>query len=775
MESHLGSASSKPTSPTRHTARADRNVKRDFSGVEVLEGRVLLSSWYVSAGAPASNKGTLASPFPTIQDAANVAGPGDIVYIETGTYHETVSPKHSGELGAPIIYQPYNNESVTIDGADPVATWTNFIGDAFSATQSWDLGEGYNQVFVNGQMMNEARWPNSSLNVSTPTWAAATKVALGASSGGMSTVTLYNAGLTMASGSLVGAIAHFAAGQEWVDQTALVIGNSPTTKSGPGSITISYVQETSYQVPSAGTPFYVVGALSLLDSPGEWYRNPLTKKLYLWDTASNAPTPDLVEAKARNYGFDLSNLSFINVEHIQFEACTVNTNSSSTHNLLDYITASYISQAIGLGSDQQDPWSAQYHAHTTGIILNGVGNTLLNSTIAYSSGDGVFLGGSGNTVENCVIHDVDYEAGDEAAITTLGADEQVLHNTIYYAGRSGIVIRHTTDSLVSYNVVHNVGLQMTDLGGIYTWGTDGEGTEISYNVVYNVTTGGYGAAGVYLDNSSESYIVDHNITWNCNFGLKMNPSCPDDLIVNNTFTGTQYSLESSGNEDMSGSKFYNNIFTLTAQIGSNASKVTNIYSTTNPRFVNAAADNFQLLATSPAINAGTVVSPYTLGYTGSRPDIGAYEYGVTGFAAGAPGALFVPPAPSSGGGTPTSSLTFSAQSANAKWAASNSGSGITYTAQWGWAEYENINFGSGVTHLKITVTSLPKTAIRLQLRVGDAGAPSIATIAIPAGTQPSSVSDTFTATFNLLNGVHNIFLILIDPPAGGTISTVSFS
>ncbi len=115
----------------------------------------------------------------------------------------------------------------------------------------------------------------------------------------------------------------------------------------------------------------------------------------------------------------------------------------------------------------------QWHAHSTGIILNGQYNTLQNSTIAFSSGDGVFLGGSFNTVQNCTIHDVDYEAGDEAGITTLGANESILYNTIYNAGRSGIVIRHTTASLILHNIIHNVGMQMTDLGGIYAWGTDG--------------------------------------------------------------------------------------------------------------------------------------------------------------------------------------------------------------------------------------------------------------------------------------------------------------
>ena len=56
----------------------------------------------------------------------------------------------------------------------------------------------------------------------------------------------------------MGAIAHIAAGQVWVAQAGLI------TASSPGSITVSYFQETSYQVPQAGNRFYIVGSFAAL-------------------------------------------------------------------------------------------------------------------------------------------------------------------------------------------------------------------------------------------------------------------------------------------------------------------------------------------------------------------------------------------------------------------------------------------------------------------------------------------------------------------------------
>src|SRR5579862_1997655 len=75
--------------------------------VEALESRQLLSTtWFVSPSGNGNNPGTLAAPLQTIQEAAKVAQTGDKVEIETGTYHETVTPAHSG-----VTFEAYNSEN----------------------------------------------------------------------------------------------------------------------------------------------------------------------------------------------------------------------------------------------------------------------------------------------------------------------------------------------------------------------------------------------------------------------------------------------------------------------------------------------------------------------------------------------------------------------------------------------------------------------------------------------------------------------------------------
>ena len=229
---------------------------------------MLSTSWFVSPSGSDKNSGTLNAPFQTIQAAANVAGPGDSVEIEAGTYHETINPAHSGTAANPIVYEAYKGQAVTISGADPITNWSNSSGKVYDAAMSWDLCAGNNEVFVDGVAMNEARWPNTSLDLSDPTLAHASSVTLNGTTG-----TIYNASLTQAAGFWTGAIIHMSPGEQWEAQTGTVIS------SAPGQVTFSFIPGNQYEQPVAGTSFYLTNSPQILDAAGEWYRDPATGML----------------------------------------------------------------------------------------------------------------------------------------------------------------------------------------------------------------------------------------------------------------------------------------------------------------------------------------------------------------------------------------------------------------------------------------------------------------------------------------------------------------
>ena len=95
-----------PTSPRRAAAPRPPSVSTPArtgpDAVEGLESRTLLSTYYVStSGSDSADGQSLSSPFKTIQQAANVAEPGDTVLVRGGTYRETVTPAHSGTSSGP--------------------------------------------------------------------------------------------------------------------------------------------------------------------------------------------------------------------------------------------------------------------------------------------------------------------------------------------------------------------------------------------------------------------------------------------------------------------------------------------------------------------------------------------------------------------------------------------------------------------------------------------------------------------------------------------------
>ena len=119
------------------------------------------ATYYVAPNGRDTDTGTsLTTPFRTIQRAATKMVAGDTCFIRGGVYRETLKPAASGSLDAPIIFTAYREERVVISGADVVTNWSPYSGHIYKAPMAWDLGMGNNQVFVDGQMMFQARFPH---------------------------------------------------------------------------------------------------------------------------------------------------------------------------------------------------------------------------------------------------------------------------------------------------------------------------------------------------------------------------------------------------------------------------------------------------------------------------------------------------------------------------------------------------------------------------------------------------------------------------------------
>lgn len=617
----------------------------------------LARNYYVATNGVDSNPGTLNQPFQTIQKAASIMVAGDAAYVRAGTYRETVTPARSGTQMAPITFQPYNGESVTISGADliPASAWSLSSGNIWQAPVSWDLGEGNNQVFLDGKMMIEARWPNTTLDISHPTvaqWAGGSYVEGTPNYTG----TINDPALASKPADYwKGATIHFSplnvswdqgAGYTWF--TGTVVG------SAAGQLSFTWApwifQNWPYgpqpNMPGPRNPYYVTGKLTELDSAGEWFLDAASSRMYFWPPSGDSPAPHLVEAKHRQFAFDLSSRSFIIIQGFNLFAAAITSDSRSQYLVLDGLNARYVSHYSLLTPGGGAPYTGVVGSGS-GIILMGSNNVLRNSTIAFSAGNGAMVTGDGPRVFNNVIHDADYTPSEAAAPIALSYYEPhvsrfiLAWNTLYDSGSAGVYhglfSSQSGSGRILHNDIYNYSLQTSDQGCNYVWQADGQGTELAYNLCHDNL--GHKGRGLHFDSPCNDFIVHHNVVWNVPQSVTLNSPSTNCKLYNNTFAGTQGAISTNPAPPsqpilLPGTELKNNVFSAPIGATSGAILQNNILSDTDPQFVDPTHGNFQLKPTSPAIGTGVAIPPYTDGFTGKSPDIGAYDYGLLPWRAG---------------------------------------------------------------------------------------------------------------------------------------------
>jgi hypothetical protein len=277
-------------------------------------------------------------------------------------------------------------------------------------------------------------------------------------------------------------------------------------------------------------------------------------------------------------------------------------------------------------------------AEGLGLVLAGRRNAIRDTVVAFSTGDGVSVYGESNTVENCVIHDCNTSASDCAPITCTGVGHVIRRCTLFNGGRSILVHRHLKAGRIEHNHMFNAGLLSNDLGMTYTYQTESQGTTIAYNRIHHNLGRAPGNVGIYLDDMSRNHVVRHNVVYGVSEAMALNPpSSTGNLVLNNTLDGFNVSIGMSQRrtQDMRGTRLVNNIFlNRLPSVLPNAEIGTNWFPGADARFEDREAANYQLRADSPAVDAGVPVPPYTDGFAGRAPDLGAFERGQPPWTAG---------------------------------------------------------------------------------------------------------------------------------------------
>ena len=516
------------------------------------------AEWHVAITGNDANPGGKDRPLRSINAAAQKAQAGDQVLVHAGTYRETVTPANSGSAGKPILYKPFGDGTVVISGAEVVTGWSK-DGNGFVAALPGDFYRSvYNysgQIFVDGTMILQARWPNMAHDqLSYPR---------------MSTITAFvsktrNKETNWTTGVFEDANCPFDSIGKNLTGAKLTLQPSYQMWSWVSSGTVEQVEKTAVggtrftyktrndggvdgksEVYDVGAMYHVFDSKALLDAPGEWFHDPATGKLTvrLPGDADPIARKSVIEARKRDFAFVLDDKAYITIQGFTLFACTITTDSkactgigyqtdgtvnypwrgadsthpAANHVIVEGIKARYLSHY----NDQAGDFFMTF-GFNTGIVIAGSDNLIQDCELQYSAGNGISMSGHRNKALRNRISDVSYNQQDCAGITTHGGalksyDLEIAYNTVTRCGRSALTLRSLYNSVsgsgvtrIHHNDLSHFMIQDSDGGGMYTYGIPSGFVRIDHNLVHD----GYGSArGIYVDYGSE-YIIDHNVVWN---------------------------------------------------------------------------------------------------------------------------------------------------------------------------------------------------------------------------------------------------------------------
>ena len=583
--------------------------------------RYLIAATYYVSQATGSDSYTpaqatnIATPWLTIQNAANNVAAGDTVLICAGTYRETVTLPVSGTFNAPITFAGYSNQIAVVSGANQATNWVLESPNIYYAPMSLTLGVG-NQVFQNSQMMPEARWPNAgpefpwqnSQTNPSPDWAYVTTAN---SANGWFTCT--NLPARTNNYWVGGATLHIMAGYGNIMDVVAITSYTNSSQ----TLVTTYTQTAPAYAISTNNEFYLSGLKGELDSPGEWWYDSVNVRLYFYSTT----TPVNVEAKVRGVGFNLSGRAFVQVTNLSFFGCTIQTDTGATNHLYAGLKMKYLMHS-------QTAFTS--FPPNNDLLALESGTVLRNSDIGFSSSALVYLAGNNIRVINNNLHDAGYIPDWNPLLSCNQSNQQNLisYNTIHDSGRA-LLSYLSRATIVEYNDFTN-GMRMTSDGAPVYDVNDSSPVLFDHNLVHDspgpVGHTGFGVCGVYLDSKDSNWTVHHNVIYNIpTYCMVFNTLFTYQMVFNNTCANCGTGVYSFGPQTRdAGTAMYNNIFTGGFNGSSWYTSDLRYNLTANPGFV---TNSYQLQSNSIAINQGVVIPGVTDGYIGPAPDLGALEVG----------------------------------------------------------------------------------------------------------------------------------------------------
>ena len=369
-----------------------------------------------------------------------------------------------------------------------------------------------------------------------------------------------------------------------------------------------------------------------MDYQNEWYFDNSSNTLFVILPNGDQPIDGEVKMRKREKTINLKPRSYIEVRNLAVFGGGIEMGDNCK---LYGVTSLYGSMSRGITADFNSK------ANAVNVDWGKKNNIIEKCEIGFGDGTGVWDSGSGTTIINSYIHDFNFLGSYDAPVMIRGQNgAKLLHSKITRGGRDALQII-SKGSEVAWNDFSYSNLIADDCALLYTIGSN-LNMDIHHNWFHDATGRGKlkKAAGIYLDNDAGDVRVYRNVVWNVEWtNVQINWNGTNIDIFNNTLCkadgGTMGAWHKAGTQ-FSNVKVWNNITDKEAsdQAGNQESEVTwepqsdkqnNLVDKTS--FIDHTNNDYRLKATTPAIDFGRVISPYTDGFVGSNPDVGAYEFG----------------------------------------------------------------------------------------------------------------------------------------------------
>lgn len=534
------------------------------------------TAFYVAPNGSDSNSGGESDPFRTLEAArdavrslkggSGLPAGGVTVYLREGTYPRSstfeLTEQDSGTADSPIVYRAYHGETVTLSGGanlersgfaavtdpsvleriiDPVARGKVVAFD-LAARGLTDYGQisrhGYwkasdisllppMELYIDGQGMTLARWPNEST------------VQMG---------DILDPGPTVDDPDLQERGGTFKYGYDrpafwtqaddiWLDgifgyswewSYNKIASIDPANK----TITLRYGEMSGIQKNWYPDFHFAENLLEEIDAPGEYYIDRTNGMLYLLPNAAFAAghgdiavttlkDPMLVTRGASYVRFEELTMTYgrdtaaviIGGSHVTISHADISNFSGGA--VFVNVPSRYMDPVPDAELDGHDHLIDSTHIHHIGALA-----------VTLNGGSATTLQPGNNKVSNSHIHDFAYyNKAYNPGIALRGVGNQAIGNEIHDAPHPGFLI-YGNDHLVENNEVYDICKMFSDLGAIYmnAGSTPQErGTVIRRNYFHHIGENKPGVEGVYPDNLTMGLKIEQNIFYKMgNAAIKSN-------------------------------------------------------------------------------------------------------------------------------------------------------------------------------------------------------------------------------------------------------------